>query len=106
MAQKRLTPESMGEKRSHPLPPPPDEPILVDFDALPFAKLMRIERLAGVRMSEWEGGVSDAQKLVAVVSVLYDADFDLVAEADARTLARYVDMSGPADGEDDDPGNG
>ncbi len=105
MAQRRLTPGSMGEKRV--LPPPPAEPMKVDFDTLPLRKLMRIERLAGVRVTQWYGGESDAQKLVALVSVMYDVDFDTVAEESGETLAKYAEVVEPTDddGEDDGSGN-
>lgn len=90
--------------KPRPLPPPPAEPMRFDADRLPFAKVMLLERLAGVRLSNWDARPSDGQFVTAVVAVLYDADFDLVAEAlTQESLPLYVDLSG---GEDDDPGNG
>lgn len=108
-APRRLTPESMGEKRRRTLPPVPDEPLKVDFDLIPMRQVIRIERLAGVRLTEWGGGESDGQKLAALVSVMYDVDYDTVIEESAATLARYAEVVLPGaddEGEDDDPGNG
>lgn len=106
-AQKRLTPEMVGEKLRKPLPPVPAEPMRVDFDLIPMRQVIRIERLAGVRLTEWGGGESDGQKLAALVSVMYDVDYDVVIDESAATLAKYAEVALPGadDGEDDDPGN-
>lgn len=107
-APRRLTPEMVGEKRRRTLPPIPDEPMRVDFDHIPMRQVIRIERLAGVRLTEWGGGESDGQKLAALVAVMYDVDYESVLDEDAVTLAKYAEVVLPtADdaGEDDDQGN-
>lgn len=109
-APKRLTPEMVGEKRRRTLPPVPDEPLKVDFDHIPMRQVIRIERLAGVRLTEWGGGESDGQKLAALVSVMYDVDYEVVIDETAETLAKYAEVVLPATddddaGEDDDQGN-
>lgn len=95
------------KREPKPLPPPPDEPRVVDPSDLPMVMRMRIERIVGMRQSDWEARLdSDARLTVAIVAALYDADFDLVAEETERTLSRYVLLRGPSDGEDDGQGNG
>lgn len=99
-------------RKPQPLPPPPAEPLKVDFDTIPMRQLIRIEQLAGVRVSQWFGGESDGQKLAALVSVMYGIDWDVVCEESGETLSKYVEVVVPVEqdeaGEkqDDDPGNG
>lgn len=76
---------------------------MVDFDTIPMHQLIRIERLAEVRVSQWFGGESDGQKLAALVSVMYDVDWDIVCESNGETLARYVEVVMPKDEDEDEP---
>jgi hypothetical protein len=88
-------------KRS--LPPPPAERLKVDFNLLPMGTVMSIERMAGSRMSMWaESGPSDAQLIVAIVAAMYDVDFDTVAQENAATLDKYVEVVTPDDEAEDD----
>jgi hypothetical protein len=89
------------------LPPVPATPMEVDFQALPMGTIMRIERMAGARMSTWqEQGLSDAQLTIAIVAAVYDIDFDIVAQETADTLDKYVSIVTPPDDEDEDDGSG
>jgi hypothetical protein len=105
----RTTPLPRPPRSKVKLPPVPAEPLKVDFNTMPMGTVMRIERMAGSRMSAWaESGPSDAQLTIAVVAAVYDVDFDIVAEENAETLSKYVEIVTPddAEDEDDDPGNG
>lgn len=97
-----LLPKGMRQ----PLPEPPDEPRVVVLGALPLTTVMRVERMAGSRLSAID---SDAKLLAAIVAVTYGADLGLVSEESLDSLSRYVTLAGPddeGDGEDDGQGNG
>lgn len=95
-----------GKRR---LPAPPDEPMRVNFDDLPVRLTSQIERLAGVSIARWHMAPSNGDQMAAVVSVMYEVEFDVAAEETARTLAKYVEIvedDDPASqGEDDGSGN-
>jgi hypothetical protein len=102
-ARPRLTPAMVGEASKRKMPPVPEQPMQVDFDLIPMAQVIRIERLAGVRLSEWGGGESDGQKIAALVAVMYDVPFDTVTQENGTTLAKYIEIVLPTeDAEEDD----
>jgi hypothetical protein len=91
------------------LPAPPDEPMKINFDDLPTWQISQIERLAGTSISRWHVAPSNGDQMAAVVSVMYEVDFETAAQETPRTLAKYVEIvedEEVAEGQEEDDGSG
>lgn len=102
MAQKRLTPESVGEG---PKVIATIDPISVRLEDLTGRQVLTIERAVGVPMSEWDRRGSDVMLAAGIRSAIEGAPVDAYVDGfPALALVASVEVASDDDA-DDDPGN-
>lgn len=101
-AQKRLTPEMVGEHIEAPL-----TPLKVRISDLTGRQVRAIELAVGVPLSRLEERSSDVTLAAAIRSVVEKVPLDTYLDRyPAMALVSSVELLDDEDDEDDDPGNG